>query len=188
MREGDEVYIQITGTYVKPKFSEGYSIDSTSTWKRKECISYDDRFPNRQPKGLSCYWINLKGSCTSLFKDYQGKIKDKIVFSDSSNGAKISYFIGNQEFLLGNSSSNNINILETKILVTKDLINHSSSFSIKAYPDEVSETTKTGFLGYASCAGSGQHHFNPNVSTNSQSISNTRTYSYIVTVRVKYLE
>jgi len=187
LREGDEVYIEITGTYTKPKFSDEYIRNSTSTWKRRKCYHDDGRLPPFA-KLTSCYWVNSKGSCKSRFRDYQGKVKNKIVFGDFSNGVKLSYFIGNKEHFIENNSSSDINILKTKITVTKDVVRQSDSFSIKAYADEINDSTSTGFLGYVSCAGSGRHHFNPNVSTSSQSISNTRIYNYSVTVRVRYIE
>ena len=187
LREGDEVYIEITGTYTQPKFSDEYIRNSTSTWKRRECYYDDGRLPPFA-KLTACYWVNSWGSCKSRFRDYQGKVKNKIIFGDISNGVKLSYFIGNKEYLIESNSSSDINTLKTKITVTKDIIRQSDSFSIKAYADEINDSTSTGFLGYVSCAGSGRHHFNPNVSTSSQSISNKKEYSYLVTARVKYIE
>lgn len=186
--EGDEVLIEITGKYTKPKFSEEYTTESTSTWKERFCFSYDDYGNGQIPKAVSCYWQTKRGKCSSLFKDYLGQIKSNITFGDSSINPKLSYFIGSREFPIEQEQSYGQSTLKAKVNITERLVSNSSSFSIKAYPDEEINTIKSGFLGHLSCVGVGKNSFDPHVSTASENIPSTRQYEYFVTVKIRERE
>lgn len=190
VNEGDTILLEITGTVTSPKFSSIYNKHSTSTWEERICYNTDDVHNGRLPKmkAYSCFWSKRKGKCNSQFMDYQGKLKEKIYFDLNQDEPRLSYFIGEKEFLFEANESSDVYTLKASIKITEDLIKNSNGFSLKAHDIVDSSSTRTGFLGHLSCQGQGQPRFSPNISKSSQNISNQNEFSYLVTAKVKYLE
>ncbi len=182
LRENDEVLIEIKGEYSKPNFSSVYIKKSKSSWLKRTCI--DIPLGSRR----HCFKVPVKGKCESKFRDPKKTTKFPVIFKQEFIDTSIKYSVSDQSSFFQPSKSDNDKIFRAKIKVTKEMLDFSNDLRIQVNPTQVEKKVRVGFLGFKKCEGVKKDNFKSNVNQKSRIVINKKTFQYLATVKIRYIE